>query len=120
MAVSASPDLSPRLRRNPGFAVKRLGNDERPHHVLLPDQFRKNPGSPLAGENLGHRLKMILEAQLMKIDALIGLLDSRVRQMLVTVADVVASPVAEAHTGAIVVAELKTAAELALGADRSP
>ena len=67
---------------NAGFAVKRLGNNarqrgfahparagkkvgmmqalllqrigERPHHMLLPDQFGKGLGTPLARENLTH------------------------------------------------------------------
>ena len=55
---------------------ERIG--ERPHHVLLPDQFGKSFGPPLAGEDLTH-LKMVLQPRLMKIDALIGLFESGVR-----------------------------------------
>src|SRR4029434_7155399 len=96
------------------------GVRERPHHVLLAGQLGKAPGPPLAGENLGHRKvngkvvfyrfpstvsrsrasEVILQTDLMEIDAVVGPLDAAVREMLVPVTQIKSAFRAEAVTHA--------------------
>src|SRR5690606_36048816 len=62
--------------------------------------------------------EVILQADLVEFDALVGLLEAGVRQVLVAIADVVGVPRAEAQAEPDVIAELELGAEAPLRAHR--
>ena len=62
---------------------------------------------------------MVLQAQFVVIDALIGVFEAGIREMLVTIADVVLPVLADPHTRSDMIAELEAAAKLALIVERS-
>src|SRR4029079_1716919 len=124
------------IRMMEALPGERVG--ERLDDVLLADQLTEIPGAPLAGENLGHtrrelsrvsreengsystatargvagaRLEVGLHPDLGEVDPVVGVLDARVREMLVAVREVVLALRAEAVADSEMIAELKRRAE---------